>query len=186
MATPSDRRNEQRVKKAALLSTGQEPEHPDPQGIGERQQLVENDNGGENPSPYCEPREVPRNDIANRQGGNNAHELQMLKIVVRGKSGARHSGQREYRSEPAVKEPRSEMSGARRNDGRMKRVIGVPGDNIRLNAGVLIRNGNAVIEPYVVRNGSALSRQLPRCCTSRSRWAHAPMAVGAKFSYSEW
>jgi signal peptidase I len=36
----------------------------------------------------------------------------------------------------------------------VKRVIGVPGDHLRLNAGVLIRNGNVVTEPYVVRNGS--------------------------------
>ena len=36
----------------------------------------------------------------------------------------------------------------------VKRVIGVPGDHLRLEDGVLIRNGQRVKEPYVVRNGT--------------------------------
>src|SRR5437870_3561089 len=44
----------------------------------------------------------------------------MLKVVVRSKGGVRHSGQREYQSEPAAKQPRSEMSGARPNERCMK------------------------------------------------------------------
>ena len=36
----------------------------------------------------------------------------------------------------------------------VKRVIGIPGDRLRLQHGVLIRNGQVVNEPYVIRNGS--------------------------------
>ena len=36
----------------------------------------------------------------------------------------------------------------------VKRVIGVPGDHLRLENGVLIRNGKRIEEPYVVRNGT--------------------------------
>ena len=36
----------------------------------------------------------------------------------------------------------------------VKRVIGVPGDRIHLRDGVVYRNGRALNEPYVIRNGS--------------------------------
>lgn len=36
----------------------------------------------------------------------------------------------------------------------VKRVIGVPGDHIRLERGVVIRNGKRVPEPYIIRNGT--------------------------------
>lgn len=36
----------------------------------------------------------------------------------------------------------------------VKRVIGIPGDRIRLERGVVIRNGNRVQESYIVRNGT--------------------------------
>ena len=36
----------------------------------------------------------------------------------------------------------------------VKRIVGVPGDRLRLEHGVLIRNGQVVMEPYVIRNGS--------------------------------
>ena len=36
----------------------------------------------------------------------------------------------------------------------IKRVVGVPGDRIRLRAGVLIRNGAPTSEPYVTHNGT--------------------------------
>jgi signal peptidase I len=36
----------------------------------------------------------------------------------------------------------------------VKRIIGVPGDRIQLKSGKLYRNGQAVEEPYVVRNGT--------------------------------
>jgi signal peptidase I len=36
----------------------------------------------------------------------------------------------------------------------VKRVIGIPGDRLRLKGGVLIRNGHVVKEPYVIRNGT--------------------------------
>ena len=36
----------------------------------------------------------------------------------------------------------------------VKRIIGVPGDRIRLRNGVLYRNGERVEEPYVKRNGT--------------------------------
>lgn len=36
----------------------------------------------------------------------------------------------------------------------VKRIIGVPGDRIRLDRGVLIRNGRRLQEPYVIRDGS--------------------------------
>jgi signal peptidase I len=39
----------------------------------------------------------------------------------------------------------------------VKRVIGIPGDRIRLVDGVLTRNGNEVKESYAIRNGSYLS-----------------------------
>lgn len=36
----------------------------------------------------------------------------------------------------------------------VKRIIGVPGDSLRLQHGVLIRNGQRINEPYVIRNGT--------------------------------
>lgn len=36
----------------------------------------------------------------------------------------------------------------------VKRIIGVPGDRIRLNNGDVFRNGEKLVEPYVLRNGS--------------------------------
>ena len=36
----------------------------------------------------------------------------------------------------------------------VKRIIGIPGDRIRLRDGVVYRNGEALKEPYVIRNGS--------------------------------
>jgi signal peptidase I len=36
----------------------------------------------------------------------------------------------------------------------VKRIIGVPGDRIHLQDGVVYRNGQALQEPYVVRNGT--------------------------------
>lgn len=36
----------------------------------------------------------------------------------------------------------------------VKRIIGVPGDHLRLENGVLIRNGQLVKEPYIVRKGT--------------------------------
>src|SRR5438105_899882 len=36
----------------------------------------------------------------------------------------------------------------------VKRVIGVPGDRIHLRDGIVYRNGEALNEPYVLRNGS--------------------------------
>ena len=36
----------------------------------------------------------------------------------------------------------------------VKRVIGVPGDRLHLKNGIVIRNGEVVAEPYVIRNGS--------------------------------
>ncbi|MBO0912066.1 MAG: signal peptidase I [Acidobacteria bacterium] len=36
----------------------------------------------------------------------------------------------------------------------VKRVIGVPGDHLHLENGIVIRNGEIVAEPYVIRNGS--------------------------------
>jgi len=36
----------------------------------------------------------------------------------------------------------------------VKRVIGVPGDHIRLENGTLVRNGRTIPEPYVIRNGT--------------------------------
>lgn len=36
----------------------------------------------------------------------------------------------------------------------VKRVIGVPGDRIHLRDGVVYRNGHALKEPYVIRNGT--------------------------------
>lgn len=36
----------------------------------------------------------------------------------------------------------------------VKRIVGVPGDRLRLQKGRLIRNGQVVSEPYVVRNGT--------------------------------
>ena len=35
----------------------------------------------------------------------------------------------------------------------VKRVIGVPGDHIRLQDGVVYRNGEKLNEPYVIRQG---------------------------------
>ena len=37
---------------------------------------------------------------------------------------------------------------------QVKRVIGVPGDHLRLESGALIRNGNRVSEPYAVHQGN--------------------------------
>jgi signal peptidase I len=39
----------------------------------------------------------------------------------------------------------------------VKRIVGVPGDHLRLNEGVLTRNGHVVREPYVIRNGTYVS-----------------------------
>jgi signal peptidase I len=36
----------------------------------------------------------------------------------------------------------------------VKRVIGIPGDHLRLRAGVLILNEHVLNEPYIIRNGS--------------------------------
>jgi signal peptidase I len=36
----------------------------------------------------------------------------------------------------------------------VKRLIGVPGDHLRLTKGILIRNGQVAAEPYVIRNGT--------------------------------
>ncbi len=36
----------------------------------------------------------------------------------------------------------------------VKRLIGLPGDRIKLVQGVVYRNGQALVEPYVIRNGS--------------------------------
>jgi signal peptidase I len=38
----------------------------------------------------------------------------------------------------------------------VKRVIGIPGDRLRLENGVLIRNRQVVNEPYVIRNGTSV------------------------------
>jgi len=46
------------------------------------------------------------------------------------------------------------FSPARPDMHLVKRIIGVPGDRIRLDRGVLIRNGTRLQEPYVIRDGS--------------------------------
>jgi len=46
------------------------------------------------------------------------------------------------------------LSPAQPENTLVKRIVGVPGDRLRLQEGVLIRNGQRIKEPYVIRNGT--------------------------------
>jgi len=51
------------------------------------------------------------------------------------------------------------LSPAEPNLHLVKRIVGLPGDRLRLEHGVLIRNGQVVNEPYIIRNGSYIPYQ---------------------------
>lgn len=46
------------------------------------------------------------------------------------------------------------LSPAQHDMHLVKRIVSVPGDRLRLQKGALIRNGQSVREPYVIRNGT--------------------------------
>lgn len=48
------------------------------------------------------------------------------------------------------------LSPAKPDMDLVKRVVGIPGDRIRLEHGVLIRNGVALKEPYVIHDGTSI------------------------------